>query len=246
MFASRGGGGGGFTLDTLSAPALASLHAAWWTKRLLTSYAGTLYDATHLYDQSGNAKTITSGASIGTTTEGADTALVFDPLVPNTFTRGDALGLAADPALTIVVKLHLTATSDQSLFPTVLTIGTAGTAEIEIYFQTGNPGAQQVNVSNFNEDGGVAWNGTFFGAVHTMVFTKPAASGYSNTWRMSIDGGALQSPSAVSSLGISLGATETQLGDYSGGGYPFDGRLVGQLVFNSVLTGADLALVQAL
>lgn len=77
----------GLALDGLSGAGLTSLRAAWWTKRLLTSYGGTLYDARHLYDQSGNGKTLTSAANIGTTTEGSDTALVLDAGVPNSWTR---------------------------------------------------------------------------------------------------------------------------------------------------------------
>lgn len=227
-------------LDGLSAPALASLKAAWWTKRLLTSYAGTLYDATHLYDQSGNGKTITSGASVGTAAEGADTALVFDASVPNTFTRGDALGLAADPALTVVWKMRLTA--DVGTFPTLLSMGTSGNSELSLSYDAG----PQLDVANFDGSSFLDWPTlTGLGGWNTWVMTKPAGGGYANTWRLYRGVTNLGAPGG-SGGALALGNTGLILGDFDGGGFPWGGNLAGMLVFERELTGADLALVQAL
>lgn len=234
------GGPSGPVLDRLSAPALASLRAAWWTKRLLTSYGGTLYDATHLYDQSGNGKTLTSGAAIGTAAEGADTALVFNEAVPNSFTRGDALGLAADPALTIVWKMKCTA--DFGTFPTLLSVGTAGDSELSVSFE-----ATQLDIGNFEGTSTNIWAAptvTGLDAWNTWALTKPAASGYSNAWRLYRGVTNLGAPAGGGLL--TLGNTGLILGDFDGGGFPFGGHLAGMLVFEREFTGADLAVVQGL
>jgi hypothetical protein len=218
---------------------LGSLRAAWWTKRLLNFYEGPLYDATHLYDQSSAGKDLLSAAPIGTAADGADTALAFDPLVPNTFARGDALGLAADPALTLVWKMKCTA--DLTTFPMLLDLGTSGSSELTLGFQTGAINIGTFDGSGFIEamvDGLDVWN--------TWVLTKPAGSGYNGAWRLykgAVDQGA---PAVISAGAMALGNTGSILGDFDGGGYPFGGHLAGMLVFERVLTGTDLAVVQSL
>lgn len=235
-------------LDGLSAPALASLKAAWWTKRLLTSYAGTLYDATHLYDQSGNGKTITSGAAVGTAPEGADTALVFDASVPNTFIRSDALGLAADPALTLVLRFRDTAGYSAPVTAEIFCCGTAGNPELNLYYSRDNTDKDTISLSDTSSALFQSW-ATAIGAHtlegwHNLTTTKPGGTGFPGS-RLYVD--AAELPQISSGAGsIALGADRLILGDFDGGGFPWGGNLAGMLVFERELTGADLALVQAL
>jgi len=229
----------GFRLDGLTDAALASLKAAWWTKRVLTSLSGAARDATHLYDQANLGKTLTSAASVGTAAEGADTALVFDPLVPNNFTRGDALGLSADPALTVVWKMKCTA--DLNTFPTLLSLGTSGNSEFNISFE-----AMAVDVGNFDGSGFLQFTATGMDVWNTWVLTKPANSGYVNTFRLYKAGSSLGVPDIIASTTLALGNTGLLFGDFDGGGFPFGGHLAGMLVFERVLTGTDLAIVQGL
>jgi hypothetical protein len=227
-------------LDGLSAPAKASLRAFWWTRQKLATFTGLPYDATHLYDQSGAGKNLLSGAPVGTTFEGSDIALVLDPLVPNTFARGDALGLAADPALTIVWKMKCTA--DLSTFPTLLSMGTSGDPEMSVSFETG-----ALDTGNFEGSASLQWSAlTGLDVWNTWVMTKPVGGGYANTWRLYRGATAIGAPDLVTAGALALGNTSLILGDFDGGGFPFGGHLAGMGVFERELSGADLALVQAL
>lgn len=234
------GAAGPVTLAGLSGPAQSALRAVWWTRRLVPSFVGSLYDATHLYDQSGNGKDLVSGAAIGTATEGADTALVLDAGVPNTFTRGDALGLAADPALTVVWKMRCT---NGGTFPGIFSLGTLGSEEFDLWMNdVGN-----IAVSDSGAAAVTSWDVTDVSTLWaTYVFTKPAASGLAGTCRLSVAPGALTAPDNVSAIGLTLGNSSIILGDFDGGGFPFGGHLAGMVVIERELSGADLALVQAL
>jgi hypothetical protein len=204
----------------------------------LNFYEGPLYDATHLYDQSGKGRDLLSAAPIGTTLDGDDIALMFDPLVPNNFTRGDALGLAADPALTLVWKMRCT--NDAGSFPTLLSLGTPGSSELNGYFDSG------VFFQTFSGAGNVEWFPLVTSDWSNWVLTKPAGGGYANTWRLYRDGVALGAPTSTNVGALALGNTGLILGDFNGGGYPFGGHLAGMLVFEREFSGADLAAVQSL
>lgn len=236
----------------LSAAAKNSLRAFWWTRQVLESYGSKPYDATHYYDQSGRGLNISSVSSISTTTDGADTAFAMDDGLPNkAFTRSDSLGISGDPALTIVWKCKTTGLSDVGLYPNILTLGTLAAPEFNLYF-TRDSDSDTLIMADSGGLGNTTWDLPLstFDTMHTYVVTKPANSGYgaSAGWHFYIDGADQGSASVDASLthSLSIAAGQVLIGDYIGPSYPFIGHLVGLGIFQSVLTGHDLSIVQSL
>ena len=246
--ASDAPGSASLPLDALSASARASLRACWWTRQLLSSFAGPTFDATHLYDQSGNGKTLTSAAAFATATDGGQTSLVFNSAVPNTMSRADALGLSADPALTIVWQMRLTGSYALPLSPELLALGTSLAPEINIFFHDNPAVSDVVELTDSTGVTGINWRPALgsLASWNKFVLTKRGGVGYLDTAiALTINGVAPPVGTAFNGA-LALGSGVTQLGDYDGGGFPFDGHVAGMLVFESVLSSSDLAIVQAL
>lgn len=239
-------------LDPLTAPSLSALKAVWWTRQLRQAFTDPVYDATHFYDQSGHSKDLLSGASIGTAAEGHDTALVLASGVPNTLTRGDAVGLptSANPALTLVWKMRITDDlgNTDAVVQQLLGLGSAaGAEELNMFFHRSST-FDVVEITNADASLGQNWI-LPFGALsgwHNYVLVMQAGFGYkAETQKLYVDG--IAQPRGSSPEGnLTLGSASTFVGDFDGGGFPFGGHLAGMLVFNAALSGADLALVQAL
>jgi hypothetical protein len=208
--------------------------------------------ASQLLDQSGNAWALTAAGvaaapkvydqgSLRFTQQLLSLALEFG--AANTLTRGDALGLAADPALTIAWKARW-ATVVAPDAPNLLALGDAVAPELCLFAYV-----DAVALSDFSGLSGGTWmllGGAQTDALHSYVLTKPAGTGYdASSWRLYLDG-ADQGAPTVGALGpLTLGAALTQLGNVPGGAFPFVGTLGGVAVWDSVLGLGDLATLQA-
>lgn len=164
--------------------------------------------------------------------------MVFDPSGGEQYLqRGDALELSADPALTIFWSMRAT-DGGPSLFPTLLSIGTAGAQELIVYFtQGGGVLSDSIIVYPFADTGGVTWTlpAATLSGQHDYLITKPEGSGYSSAWRLSLDGSPPVAPDTVFPTAMTLGSTNLLLGNFVGGGFPFIGSLRGLMVWPTVL-----------
>lgn len=219
--------------------------------------AGALQDqlAAAVEDQSGNARSITSAAAAAApklfdqatarfVQQNLSLVLGYD--VARAMTRGDALGLAADPALTIAFKTRF-ATIGVGLAPNVLALGDAVTPELCLFgTRTASP-ADGISLTSFDGAFGASWilPVNTIDKLHSYVVTKPAGTGYdASTWKLLIDG-VDQGPPSNSPGTLALGSALTQLGDVPGGGFGLDGTLAGMIVWASVLDAGALTQLQA-
>lgn len=213
--------------------------------------AGALQNqfAIGLRDQSGNARTVTATsleapkiydqATRRFEQQNLSLALQFNGA--RTMTRNDALGLAADPALTIAWKMQAVAPVGSA--PTVLSLGDAIAPELNAYFGD----TDIVTLGSFDGLMGGNWwldPGTVTG-LHSYIITKPAGTGYdAATWALYVDGVSIPLHDTAPGA-LAIGSALTQIGDVPGGGFPFNGSLAGIVVWAEVLDGSALAQLQA-
>lgn len=182
--------------------------------------------------------------------EGAAQVMDFANVANQFFERSDVLGLGTDPALTLAWKMRLKAPFSGTTFPSLLSLGTAATPEMSLFF-TQLSGHDRIEISDASDAHFVAWHMPLNTLLdyHSFVLTKPAGSGmFSDTWKFYLDGVDQGSPTNHTSGGSALGATLTRVGDFgaaagAAGGFPFVGTLAGIMVFGAVLGAADLALL---
>jgi hypothetical protein len=215
---------------------------------------GTLQSqyALQLLDQSGHTRPLTAAGVAQSPKAFDQPTLSFSQellsLAPtftaaNALTRGDALGLAADPALTIAFKARWAPVVAPDA-PNLLALGDAATPELCLFAY--NDG---IALSDFSGLSGATWlllGGAVTSELHSYVITKPAASGYdASGWHLYMDGVDQGAP-LVGALGpLALGSALTQVGNVPGSGYPFVGTLGGIAIWDSVLGVGDLATLQS-
>src|SRR5437868_14212518 len=213
--------------------------------------------ALELYDQSGNARPLTAAdvpsapklfdhGALAFVQQNLSLALGY--AIGKTMTRGDALGLSPDPALTVAFKLQHEPITPPVFAPNVLALGSSVTPALCLFVNSTIPPADVLGLTSFDGSQGASWPraaGTVAG-LHSYVVTKPEGSGYDvSGWKLYLDG--VDQGPAVSAGGgaLTLGSALTQLGDVPGGGFPLLGTLAGCIVWDRVLEVGELAQLQA-
>lgn len=213
--------------------------------------------ALELYDQSGNARPLTAAdvaaapklydhASLAFVQQNLSLALGYAD--GKTITRDDALGLAADPALTVAFKLQHETVTPPTNAPNVLALGSSVTPELCWFVNTTNGGTDVLGLTSFDGSMGGSWTlpANTIKGLHSYVVTKPAASGYdSSAWKLYVDGVDQGVPINAGTGLLALGNELTQLGDVPGGGFPLRGTLAGCIVWDRELEPGELAQLQA-
>lgn len=156
--------------------------------------------------------------------------------------RNDALGLVGNQSITIAWKMICT---NPLTAPTLLCLGGSVSPELVLY----------VLSDNINDFVLVYKQSTLLQLYWQLplntitlyrgyIFSMPV-SGYSNSCTLNIDGIDQGPPTSVTPGVVNFTNQQTLLGDFVGGGFPFNGKIPGMIIYNSVLTGNDLSILQS-
>lgn len=235
--------------DTILLKDLATLipgaAALYWPKALEPGARPFLLDGSDvatLYDQEGIKDLVggTSKPTINVSPTGRNISLVFTG--GQALTRNDALGLIGDPALTIAWKMFANFGSAGQ----ICGFGTAAAIEINVDVSCGS-GADQISITDATGLLGVNWYlppHSISNNWHQCVYTKAAGGGWGAPQTLSVDNVDQGIPATQNPGAIAIGNELTLVGDFPGGGYPFEGLLRGPLIWPRVLTDQDMGYLQ--